>query len=39
MKGRCKECEMVRKEEVRYCISKVGGSWEVEDVKVDLVWS
>lgn len=29
---------MVREKEVRNYISKVGGSWEVVGVKVDLVW-
>lgn len=26
------------KNEPRYCISEVGGSWKEEGVKVDLVW-
>lgn len=41
----CKRRECVRgvkwiekRGEVAYCISKVGGSWKVEGVKVNLVW-
>lgn len=36
-KVKCKRREGVKKE-VMHCISKVGGSWKVESVKVDLVW-
>ena len=36
-KEKCKRREGV-KNEVMHCINKVGGSWKVESVKVDLVW-
>lgn len=43
-KVKCKRREGVRGvrwrgiKEVVHCVSKVGGSWKVEGVKVDLVW-
>lgn len=33
-----KGVRLLEQEEERDCISKVGGSWKVECVKVDLVW-